>query len=61
MLCTGINGHCWFGGLSPQAFKAFSLEEAPIFGRDSSLPQGARGFTHLEKQGGIHGFAFNAA
>jgi hypothetical protein len=37
VLCTGMNGQCWFGGASPQAFKAFSLEEAPTFGRGSSL------------------------
>jgi phage shock protein PspC (stress-responsive transcriptional regulator) len=37
VLCTGMNGQCWFGGVSPQAFKAFSLEEAPTFGRGSSL------------------------
>ena len=37
VLCTGMNGQCGFGGVSPQAFKAFSLEEAPTFGRSSSL------------------------
>ena len=42
VLCTGMNGQCWFGGVSPQAVKAFSLEEAPTFGRGSSLgwPEG---------------------
>ena len=37
MLCTGMNGQCGFAGVSAQAFKAFSLEEAPTFGRGSSL------------------------
>jgi hypothetical protein len=37
-LCTGMNGQCWFGGMSPQAYLAFSLEEAPTCGRGSSLP-----------------------
>jgi hypothetical protein len=32
-----MNGQCWFGGVSPQAFKVFSLEEAPTFGRGFSL------------------------
>jgi hypothetical protein len=31
-----MNGQYWFGGVNPQAFKAFSLEEAPTFGRGSS-------------------------
>jgi len=28
---------CWFGGVSPQAYSAFSSEEAPTCGRGSSL------------------------
>jgi hypothetical protein len=33
VLCTGMNGQHWFGGVSPQAFKAFSLEEPrPLVG-----------------------------
>jgi hypothetical protein len=31
-----MNGQRWFGGVSPQAFKAFSLEEASTGGRGSS-------------------------
>ena len=32
--CTGMNGQCWFGGVSPRAFKAFQrkAEEAPPVG-----------------------------
>ena len=37
VLCTGMNGQCWFGGVSPHAYSVFSLEEAPTCGRGSSL------------------------
>jgi len=36
-----VHGDEWstrgFGGVSPQSYEAFSLEEAPTFGRGSSL------------------------
>jgi len=35
VLCTGMNGSRGFGGMCPQFNLAFSLEEAPTFGRDS--------------------------
>ena len=31
-----------FGSVCPQAYEAFSLEEAPTFGRDSSLKKEAK-------------------
>ncbi len=31
--CTGMNGQWVFGGVSPQAYEAFSKEEAPPCGR----------------------------
>jgi hypothetical protein len=31
-----MNGQCWFGGVSPQVYLAFSLEETPTCGRASS-------------------------
>jgi hypothetical protein len=37
VLCTGMNGPRGFGGMCPQFNLAFSLEEAPTFGRGSSL------------------------
>jgi len=39
VLCTGMNGQWEFGSVSPQAYEAFSKEEAPPCGRGSSLNQ----------------------
>jgi len=40
---------CRFGGANPQADMAFSLEEAPTFGRGSSRGRGYNRFVYFVK------------